>query len=58
MVRKYYRKKRRIRRKYGRGKPYMKNNKIYFGDGIKIGSGLVSVLSKLLGPVASVLGIV
>ena len=58
MVRKYYRKKPRTRRKYGRDKPYMKNNKIYFGDGIKIGSGLVSVLSKLLGPVASVLGIV
>ena len=57
MVRKYYRKKPRIRRKYGRGKPYMKNNKIYFGGGIKIGSGLVSVLSKLLGPVAKVLGI-
>ena len=58
MVRKYYRKKPRIRRKCGRGKPYMKNNKIYFGGGIKIGSGLVSVLSKLLGPVSSVIGIV
>ena len=57
MVRKYYRKKPRIRRKYGRGKPYMKNNKIYFGGGIKRGSGLVLVLAKLLGPVASVFSI-
>ena len=57
MVRKYYRKKRRIRRKYASGKPYIKINKIYFGGGIKRGSDLVSVLSKLLGSVASVLGI-
>ena len=57
MVRKYYRKKRRIRRKYGRGKSYMKNNKIYFDGGIERGSGLVLVLPKLLDPVASVLRI-
>ena len=57
MVRKYYRKKRRIRRKYGRGKSYMKNNKIYFDGGIERDSGLVLVLPKLLDPVASVLRI-
>ena len=57
MVRKHYRKRRTIkRRKYGRGRPYIKNNKIYFGSGIKRGSDLVLVLSKIFGPVASVIG--
>ena len=50
MSRIYARKPRKIRRrrKYGRGRPHMTNNKMYFGDKIHRGRGIEQVVGGLL----------
>ena len=50
MSRIYVRKPKKIsrRRKYGRGRPYMRNNKVYFGGKIHRGRGIGQVVKGLL----------
>lgn len=55
---KTFRRRRRRRTKRGKGIPYIKNNKVYFGRGSQRGSGVLSkILAKALAGADDLIGI-
>ena len=54
-----FRRRRRRRTKRGRGVPYIKNNKVYFGNGVnQRGSGVLSkILARALAGAGDLIGI-
>ena len=54
LLSKRFGKRRRKSKEYRRGKPYIKNNKVYFGGGTKVirGKGFLSPLVSIIGNIA------
>ena len=54
LSKRFRKRQRRKSEKYGRGKPYIKNNKIYFGGSRKVirGKGFLNPLVCIIGNIA------